>query len=777
MAADAAPAERYAAQELQRFVRRATVLELPIVDSPERRTFYVGDSPAFRASRVGFDPATLAEEDHRTRVRRRAIAIAGGSPRGTLYGVYDFCERYLGVRFLTPDHTHVPKLDRLDVPRQDRTYTPPFDYRWSYYYEMNQLPRFMARLRQHVLTHPPQFGGGIPMWLVGHGINQLVPVERFGESNPEYFALVDGERLLTGYNGPQICSTNPDVVDVVTQGVLAQIAKHPQMRNVVVGPNDNLNYCTCDRCATVNAREESLGAAHLTLVNAVAERVAPLHPDVRIGTLAYRYSRKAPKHLTPHPNVEIWVSSFECSHIHAINDPACPENVAFCADLDAWLAYGNPVYIWHYIANLRYVDLPFPNLHTLAPTLRYFRDRGVRGVYMQGNGRAPAGELSDLRNYVTSRLLWDPTLDAEVLIDEFLTLHYGPGADTVRAYIEATRRAAEAHGAYAGLWSLPLEQGLNPVVADELVGLFESTTAKLINPTYRERLEKVSIAAYKAYVEAGGVVTYANHRITMQYPRGGDARIRRYVALCEKYGQTRNQEFQELEEYLGQVAANRGGTAAQKHSIGNWELTLLPEMGELIVDLRHLPSGFPVVSALGRGGINLTDGVLFEGIRRGMREKPTGSSVTHAGNALTFTNTYEDGSVVNRRISFASEEYVEFETSLVYDGADPRTFQFNVEADLNTGDRAEGYATTKLDELWSDFSPTPYQPLSDSVWGVGYRNGTRVGHIVFNPRRFESPRIYRQDGLNAVDVRLRTKPVTLNSGDTYSYRYRIEYTE
>ena len=44
--------------------------------------------------------ATLLKNGH--------VLIAGGNGLATSYGVYQFVEDYLGVRFLTPDLTYVP---------------------------------------------------------------------------------------------------------------------------------------------------------------------------------------------------------------------------------------------------------------------------------------------------------------------------------------------------------------------------------------------------------------------------------------------------------------------------------------------------------------------------------------------------------------------------------------------------------------------------------------------------------------------------------------------
>jgi len=111
--ADAIASERFAAAQLQGLLAAAGAGELAIVAESEARDdrIYLGFGPAMRASPVGFAPdGSLGEEGFRVVVADRAIAIAGGRPRGTLYGVYTFAEEHLGVRFLTADHTHVPPV-------------------------------------------------------------------------------------------------------------------------------------------------------------------------------------------------------------------------------------------------------------------------------------------------------------------------------------------------------------------------------------------------------------------------------------------------------------------------------------------------------------------------------------------------------------------------------------------------------------------------------------------------------------------------------------------
>jgi hypothetical protein len=95
---EATPAEWYAAEEFQRLFGQAAGIQLPIrYHAPERaHHVYIGPSAA-----LGKDETAMGEEAFQIAVERDRIAILGGRPRGTLYGVYQFFEDALGVRFLT----------------------------------------------------------------------------------------------------------------------------------------------------------------------------------------------------------------------------------------------------------------------------------------------------------------------------------------------------------------------------------------------------------------------------------------------------------------------------------------------------------------------------------------------------------------------------------------------------------------------------------------------------------------------------------------------------
>ena len=507
IAKDAPASEVYAAEEFHNLFSQASGVKLPIVKTTDRaeRHVFIGSSQAMRASGVGFDIGEFGPEDLRIVTRDDNIAIAGGRPRGTLYGVYTFLEEYLGVRFLTHDHTHVPKVGpwRMVGP-VDRFYHPPLAFRWSYYGENMAKPAFATRLRNNTITNDVRLGGKTGLVNINHSLGRQIPLAKYGKEHPEYYCEIEGKRLADvnkkhWYNEP--CLTNPDVLRIVTDSVLKELAEHPEKENISVSQNDNDEYCRCPRCSAIDKREGTPMGSLLTFVNAVADEVGKKHPNVMVGTLSYWYSRRPPKTIKPRPNVQIQLCSIECCLVHPINDPNCPKNVKFCRDMNDWGKICDEVSIWNYNTNFTNYLLPCPNLRVIEPNVRYFVANHAKGVFMQAAGNAIGAELSDLRNYIISNLLWDPTRSGKQLMDEFLGLHYGRAAPPICRFINLVHDHAEASKVHPDCFGQAKEYAIDESIARAGMDAFAEAIQLAETDVVRMRVEKASICAYRAAIE------------------------------------------------------------------------------------------------------------------------------------------------------------------------------------------------------------------------------------------------------------------------------------
>ena len=127
-ATDAPASVREGARELQRVLEIATKTQLPIVREPAEFMIVLGETP--ETSRAGIDIAKLPDEGFEIKTQGKQVFIAGrdtkdgkinaagGGTDGTYYGVMEFLERYVGVRWLMPGEwgEDVPSSSTLTVP-------------------------------------------------------------------------------------------------------------------------------------------------------------------------------------------------------------------------------------------------------------------------------------------------------------------------------------------------------------------------------------------------------------------------------------------------------------------------------------------------------------------------------------------------------------------------------------------------------------------------------------------------------------------------------------
>jgi hypothetical protein len=557
VAEDAIPSEVYAAKEFQSHFELASGIKLPIVKTISRPDshIFIGPGRAMRCCPLGFDTIEFGDEDLRIVARDNNIVIAGGRPRGTLYGVYTFLEDYLGVRFLTAEHTYVPAVGKYRcVGPVDRFYHPPFNFRHIWYEELSRNPKFAARVRINAIPRDPNLGGSTKLKVVGHTFLTQVPVDKYGKEHPEYYSLVDGERRIDyKKNGVfnQLCLTNPDVLRIVTEAVLAELKANPDVANVAVSQNDGSNYCQCPNCAAIDEQEDSHSGSLITFINKVADEVAKQYPDVLVGTLAYGWSVKPPKTLKCRPNVQIQLCYRSCLN-HPIDDPNCPDNAEFCKELNGWGKICNNICMWTYHSNSFDFLLPYPDLRILEPDIRYFVANNVKGVFMSV-ANVPSTEFSELRTYIMVNLLWNPNRSGQQLMNEFLNLHYGRAAEPIRRFIDLIHDNTAATIPHVhGSNKFAKAYGIDESVAEAGLKAFDEALGLAEDETIKTRVEKASICAYRIAVEP---VWRMKDKSELDPALAEKMRplAKRLFELCDKYGVNRPNWYEDISSYRDRI--------------------------------------------------------------------------------------------------------------------------------------------------------------------------------------------------------------------------------
>ncbi len=449
------PAIEYAAEELRRHLH--VMLGLPPAVRREPRSpskaVYVGDADAARAAGIDVASLNLGPEDFRLETRGGNLYVLGGGDRGVLYGVYELLET-LGCRWYTTDVSTIPKCREVELPAMRRTGRPAFEFRDVFCWEGGD-PTWWGRnrLNGNYTPVPDYMGGHVSYGLHVHTFFRLVPPGEFFADHPEYYSLIDGRRR---WEKGQLCLSNPEVLRIAIERVIEHMERNPRATIFSVSQQDWEGYCECDECTAIAEAEGSQAGPVIRFVNAVAEQTSKRFPDKLIDTIAYMYTLDAPR-TPPHPNVRVRMCPIRCCQGHPFGQCDHPESLRALKGLEEWGRLTDRIYIWHYCTNFSNYPLPMPDFDELAGNVRIYVDHGVRGVFMQGMGQDGGGaESMELRGWVLSRLLWDPTRDVWALVDEFLDAVYGSAAGAVRDYLDLFhRRVREDRSVHPLLYDPP----------------------------------------------------------------------------------------------------------------------------------------------------------------------------------------------------------------------------------------------------------------------------------------------------------------------------------
>ncbi len=447
-AADAPASVRMGAEELRRYVEKATGIRLEIVTEPREPMICLGDTAAARKAGIAMDGIPLEGFRILTHGANLYIAgpdtpdgertAAGGTSTGTRNGVYAFLERFLGIRWLMPgEHgDYVPNLPEIVIPEVDWADAPAFSNRRVPYTRERrpEVIRWWARQRlgrSLELNH-------------GHNWRRPIPASRF-DQHPDWFPERDGVRVPPS-GRYKLCTTNPGLVRAFADSAIAYFDARPEATCFSLSPSDSAGWCECRTCAALYETdpngERSVTPAILTFYNAVARLVAQRHPDKLLAAYVYAsYVFPPSKPITLEPNVFlVWAPSFDYGF--TLFRPALRKQ------WEALLAQWRGA-----TANLSYYDLPVniltefgalnpPGLKILRFIYPRLKAADVKGVYVYG---IEAWGRGAPLNYLLARLAWNPDADPEAIFDEYCAKAYGKGGPRINRLFRLLDAEMERH--------------------------------------------------------------------------------------------------------------------------------------------------------------------------------------------------------------------------------------------------------------------------------------------------------------------------------------------
>ncbi|NOY61128.1 MAG: DUF4838 domain-containing protein [Calditrichaeota bacterium] len=459
---NASPSEKYAAKELQKTIEKTSDNKMPIVsvtNAPNTKRIFIGQSSLTDSLLSKTYTDNMSGEEFFIRTVGRDLLIVGGRKRGTMYGVFTFLEDYLGCRWYTADVIKIPQKTTLSIPSINVRQKPAFEYRMPFYTEaFDRTWATHNKVNGYGADLPPEVGGKVKYakGYFGHTFYTLVPPEKYFKKHPEYFSLVRGKRVK---DRGQLCLTNPDVLKIAIREIEEWLCEDPDANIISITQNDWEDWCECDSCKALDEREGSHSAAVVAFVNAIADSLGEKYPDKYFDTFAYTYTQKPPESLKVGDNVIIRLCHMQPScDSHPLQE--CERNAKYVKHLREWRKKGGKLYVWHYVTDFSHYLMPFPNFNAIRKDIPFYYREGVSGIFCQGDAaNGGGGEWAELRSYVLAKLLWNPNIDVDAVIDDFMQGVYGKAAPPIRRYFDMLHKIVRNPEMHFNLFSEPDEVG------------------------------------------------------------------------------------------------------------------------------------------------------------------------------------------------------------------------------------------------------------------------------------------------------------------------------
>lgn len=472
--------EIYAADELKKYLQLSTDAVFSIVQEKEvtsKFNIYLGKTD--KALEIAQGEYECLEQDAFCICTARDSLLLFGreniySQSATLYAVYDFLEKFLGIKFYTCDEEVVPHTDFIELGEARIKEKPDFITRQPLFATQRKQPEFAAKLRIKDCYIRRLPGGALePEWGTGQGHNffHLIPPDVYERIHPEWFDKENGE----------LCFSQESLVDELTVVLKKKIDEKPQAKYFALSQNDTVNPCQCEKCKK-NYEKYGVTGTMLRMVNRVAQNIddwaKEKYPnrEIYIVTFAYYFSIKPPVIKTesgayvpiddscvPYKNVYIFFTTIDFCFYHSLFDTGCTWNKEFLDIFYGWQTLvGDRMHVWNYGANYSHYLYPFFNFDTIQENYRFFKKNGLSSYMLEhGTCEGEYVEFAELRTYLTSKLMWNVDVDLEKEGVAFIDTYYKEAAAEIKAYLRVLRERLkeidEECGYHLRVYHLPEE--------------------------------------------------------------------------------------------------------------------------------------------------------------------------------------------------------------------------------------------------------------------------------------------------------------------------------
>ena len=477
---DLSRATSYAKAEIVKIFKEATGVELSIISdtglqhSQTGRYISIGNTDLYETSGLNLDLKPLREDGARVITKDSTIYLLGGTGNGVLNAAYEFLYDILNFEtFFKNCYSLNTDVKEIKLKNYDITEIPDIPFRRQgtgailapisneydetmYSYRMRTTDSYSDRMTMPRM----RWGERNSAQSANHNSWHFLPKDEYLDPEghpeqyyPEFYSTQGNQLCFTARGDEEKYEIMQDLIfKKIVQSLQFDTPKeYPKKNSILIGMEDNLDWCACDACTEVINYYGANSATILLFCNDIAEKVHAwmaqpenaeyAREDFDIMFFAYSSCLKAPfqwneetqsyevkdEKIRPHKNVTVYLAVSGFDHGVSLYHK---NNIETRQNIEAWCTYMDKIFTWCYGGFIQDYFSPVDVYSFYADTYNFFYQMKTEFNVSQQHSsqRGADSAFFIMAGYVGAKLMWNSNLDVNELIEKYINTMYKEAA-------------------------------------------------------------------------------------------------------------------------------------------------------------------------------------------------------------------------------------------------------------------------------------------------------------------------------------------------------------
>ena len=434
--------ESYAAEQLQYFLKEATNADFSIITDEgisydnARKYISIGRTTLLTASGISVTTDELGTDGYVIKRDGNTVLLCGGANDGTLYGIYEFLHQQFAFEPYAADEIYLEKNINAKLVDFNLVDVPALRDRQGGFFDANSDPYFAAMRKTWAGYGTLPFGGE-KWYYFGHSMFRVVPPSIYRAENPDWYSA----------DGIQPCFTSEGFKAQYIENAKELFLSMPELIYLGVGLEDvNNSMCTCPNCkAEIDKYTKSGLVARWT--NDVTAKMRAWAQEINLGReiyfpfIAYYETANAPigndgELIDPSCMLTEYSPVLYCRIDSVWADPwEAPSNVGVIAGFNEWKKCAKVFAFYNYTNDFARSFEWWDSLYVITQNYAFAAENN--GIYLHddsSNSVYCAFAFQRMFGYIASKVLWDPYVDTNELVVNYINNFFKEASEEVLEY-------------------------------------------------------------------------------------------------------------------------------------------------------------------------------------------------------------------------------------------------------------------------------------------------------------------------------------------------------